>query len=99
MPIGYAMRVENSANSIAQISLTGKTKSASKKVVRNIEIELIRGKGQVENADFSDIADITDFFSPTFINPCFRYSPMVNIENLNFKKSEIFKHPCFRYSL
>ena len=52
------------------------------------------------------------FFSPTFINPCFRYSPIVNIENLDFKnprfsniclklgfqKSEVFKHLCFRYS-
>ena len=34
------------------------------------------------------------FFSPTFINPCFQYSP-----KLDFKKSKIFKHPCFRYSL
>ena len=51
--------------------------------------------GQVENADFSDIAD---FISPTFINPCFRYSPVVNVENLDLKKSKIFKHPCFRYS-
>ena len=51
--------------------------------------------GQIENADFSDIAD---FISPTFINPCFRYSPIANIENLDLKKSEIFKHPCFRYS-
>ena len=44
------MKVENSANSIVQVShrqgLTGKTKSASKKVVRNIEIELIRGKAR-----------------------------------------------------
>ena len=42
------MRVENSANSIVQVShrqgLTGKTKSASEKVVQNIEIELIHGK-------------------------------------------------------
>ena len=38
--------------------------------------------GQVENADFSDIAD---FISPTFINPCFRYSP---------KYSEYRKHGC-----
>ena len=41
--------------------------------------------GQVENADFSDIADIADFISPTFINPCFRYSPIANIENLDLK--------------
>ena len=45
--------------------------------------------GQVENADFSDIAD---FISPTFINPCFRYSPIVNIENTDVRKSRIFKH-------
>ena len=41
-----------------------------------------RLKGQVENADFSDIAD---FISPTFINLCFQYSPIVNIENLDIK--------------
>ena len=35
--------------------------------------------GQVENAD------IADFISPTFINPCFRYSPIANIENLDLK--------------
>ena len=40
------MRVENSENLIVQVSLTGKTKSASKKVVRNIEVELIRGKAR-----------------------------------------------------
>ena len=44
---------------------------------------------QVENADFSDIAD---FISPIFINPCFRYSPVVNIENTDVRKSRIFKH-------
>ena len=42
--------------------------------------------GQVENADFSDIAD---FISPTFINPCFRYSPVVNIENLDLKNPRL----------
>ena len=46
---GYIMRVENSANSIVKISdnigkafNTAKRKSASKKVVRDIEIELVR---------------------------------------------------------
>ena len=48
--------------------------------------------GQVENADFLDIADIADFISPTFINPCFQYSPIVNIENTDVGKSRIFKH-------
>ena len=51
-----------------------------------------------------------------FQHPCFRYSPIVNIENMDawksqisniylvnvenwdLKKSEVFKHPCFRYS-
>ena len=47
---------------------------------------------QVENADFSDIVD---FISPTFINPCFRYTPIVNIENLDLKNPKIFKHLCF----
>ena len=51
--------------------------------------------------------------SETFEHPCFRYSPIVNIENTDVgksrifkhlsktqikKKSEIFRHPCFRYS-
>ena len=38
--------------------------------------------------------------SETFEHPCFRYSPIVNIENLDLQKSKIFKpeHPCFRYS-
>ena len=56
----------------------------------------LQANGKVENSDFSDIAD---FFSPTFINPCFRFSPLVNIENLDLKKSKIFNHPSFRYSL
>ena len=51
------------------------------------------------------------FFSPTFINPCFRYSPKVNIENLDFKNprfstsvfsiftySEYRKHGCLKIS-
>ena len=41
---------------------------------------------EYENADFSDIAD---FISPTFINPCFRYSPIVNIENLDLKNPRL----------
>ena len=44
------MKVENSANSIVQVShkqgLTAKRKSASKKVVRNIEIELVGGEAR-----------------------------------------------------
>ena len=53
--------------------------------------------GQIENADFSDIdiADITDFISPTFINPCFRYSPIANIENLELKKFRDFQTSVF----
>ena len=31
-------------------------------------------------------------FSPTFRNPIFRLSPIVKYENLDYKKSEIFKH-------
>ena len=38
-------------------------------------------------------------FSPNFINPCFRYSPIVNIKNLDFKKSDIFKHPSFTVNI
>ena len=48
--------------------------------------------GQIENADVSDIAD---FFSPTFINPCFRYSVIVNIENLHFKNPRFSNIPVF----
>ena len=46
----------------------------------------------------SDISDIVDIFSLTFINPTFRFSPIVKYENLDYKKSEIFKHLSFRYS-
>ena len=51
------------------------------------------------------------FFSPTFINPCFRYSPIVNIENWDFKNprfptsvfsiftyGEYWKHGCLKIS-
>ena len=37
-------------------------------------------------------SDIVDTFSPTFRNPVFRSSPIVKYENLDYKKSEIFKH-------
>ena len=37
-------------------------------------------------------SDIVDTFSPTFRNPIFRFSPIVKHENLDYKKSEIFKH-------
>ena len=33
------------------------------------------------------------FFSSTFINPCFRYLPIVNIENLDFKNPR-FSNIC-----
>ena len=49
-----------------------------------------RGLGQVKNADVSIIADNRRFFSPTFINPSLRFSPIVKYENLDYKKSEIF---------
>ena len=32
------------------------------------------------------------YFSPTFINPIFLFSPIVKYKNLDYKKSEIFKH-------
>ena len=37
-------------------------------------------------------SNIVDTFSPTFINPTFRLSPIAKYENLDHKKSEIFKH-------
>ena len=40
----------------------------------------------------SDTSDIVDTFSPTFINKIFRFSPVVKYENLEYKKSEIFRH-------
>ena len=42
--------------------------------------ETNRHFGQVENADVSDIANV---FSPTFINPTIRYSPVVKYEKLD----------------
>ena len=45
----------------------------------------------------SDTSDIVDIFSPTFINATFRFSSIVKNENLDYKKSEIFKQPSFRY--
>ena len=36
--------------------------------------------------------DIVDTFSRTFRNPIFRFPPVVKYENLDYKKSEIFKH-------
>ena len=32
-----------------------------------------------------DTSDIADIFSPTFINPTFRFSPIVKYENLDYK--------------
>ena len=32
-----------------------------------------------------DTSDIADIFSPTFINPTFRFSPVVKYENLDYK--------------
>ena len=40
----------------------------------------------------SDASDIVDTFSPTFINPIFRFLAVVKQENLDYKTSEIFKH-------
>ena len=40
----------------------------------------------------SDTSDIVDTFSSTFINLIFLFSPIVKCENLDYKKSEIFKH-------
>ena len=35
--------------------------------------------------------------SETFEHPCFRYSPIMNIENADVRKSLIFKHLSFEY--
>ena len=32
-----------------------------------------------------DTSDIADIFYPTFINPTFRFSPIVKYENLDYK--------------
>ena len=49
------MRVENLVDSIVQVShrqgLTAKRKSAGKKVVRNIEIELVCGKARADEKE------------------------------------------------
>ena len=48
--------------------------------------------GSDQKCGCSDTSDIVDTFSPTFINPILRFSPVVKYENLDDKKSEIFKH-------
>ena len=52
-------------------------------------------KGQVENADVSDASDISDFFSPTFINPTFPFSPIVQIRKLGSQKIRDFLTSVF----
>ena len=48
------------------------------------ELKIINS--QIENADVSDIADFFGYQkSEIFKHPRFRYSPIVNIENLDFK--------------
>ena len=49
-------------------------------VKRKLLLKTNRHFGQFKNADVSDIADV---FSPTFINPTFRYSPVVKYEKLD----------------
>ena len=49
-------------------------------VKQRLLLKTNRHFGQVENADISDIANV---FSPTFINPTFRYSPVVKYEKLD----------------
>ena len=46
-------------------------------VKRKLLLKTNRHFGQVENVDIADV------FSPTFINPTFRYSPAVKYENLD----------------
>ena len=41
----------------------------------------------------SDTSDIADIFSPTFINPTFRFSPKVKYENLDYKNPR-FSNIC-----
>ena len=55
--------------------------------------ELVEGSGRKRGC-----LGYRGFFSPTFINPNFRFSSVVKCENLDYKKSEISKHPSFRYS-
>ena len=55
---------------------------------RNGYVHSLMNTANIENSDFK---------SEIFKRPCFRYFPIVNIENSDFKKSEIFKRPCFRY--
>ena len=49
-------------------------------VKQKLLLKTNRHFGQVENADVSDIANV---FSRTFINPTFRYSPVVKYEKLD----------------
>ena len=47
-------------------------------------------QGQVKNVDFSDIADIADFFSPTFINLSFRYSRKLGFKKIRDLQTSVF---------
>ena len=49
-------------------------------VKQKLLLKTNRHFGQVENSVVSDIAND---FSPTFINPTFRYSPVVKYEKLD----------------
>ena len=49
-------------------------------VKQKLLLKANRHFGQVENADVSDIANV---FSPAFMNPAFRYSPVVKYEKLD----------------
>ena len=61
-------------------------------VKQKLLLKTNRHFGQVENADVSDIANV---FSPTFINPTFRYSPAVKYEKLDVQTSVL---SIFAYS-
>ena len=48
--------------------------------------------GQVESVDVSHMAD---FFSPTFINPTFRFSPIIKYGKLGLQKIRDFQPSVF----
>ena len=76
------------------MNLKGMMNSQLRQYISNLK-HLEKQIGQIENVDVSDIADIADFFSPTFKNPCFRYSPIVNVENLDFKNPIDFQTSAY----
>ena len=56
--------------------------------------------GKVESiSDVLDIMDIAGFFSPTFVNPIFRFLSVVKYEDLDCKNPRFANIPLFDIDL